>query len=225
MFYDQLTQAVDNSPARANHLADLSHQVWRSWAGGSITDEQATGLAQAIAQKKAEGGSPKYPGGAENRCTAVSVARAAAPSLPKRRNQQSPDKAASIARRRRLASSGGLPPSIAEAFTIGEQAVMRVVTNEVKHKGICSLFIDTIAALSGTSRSTVQRAFRKAKDLGLLLVRERRRGGQKSLSNLISVISHKLREWVKLKDKARASLTCLKPDIRGASKLTHYALS
>ena len=97
--------------------------------------------------------------------------------IPKRKNQQSPEKAASIERRRRLAAAGGLPPTLAEHFTVGEQAAIRVVTNEIKHRGICSLFVDMIAALSGTSRSTVQRALRKAKDLGLLLVRERRRVG------------------------------------------------
>jgi hypothetical protein len=39
-----------------------------------------------------------------------------AASLPKRRKQQSPDKLAFIARQRRLAPSGGLPPNIAQHF-------------------------------------------------------------------------------------------------------------
>jgi hypothetical protein len=81
-----------------------------------------------------------------------------------------------------------------------------------------------IAALSGTSRSTVQRALRKAKDVGLLLVRERRRAGQKSLSNLVSIISHQLRSWLRLKDKGtlspqRPTSSWLQTGMRGASKL------
>jgi hypothetical protein len=45
--------------------------------------------------------------------------------------QRSPDRQASIERRRRLAASGPLPPVMAARFTVSELAVLRIVGDEV----------------------------------------------------------------------------------------------
>ena len=45
-----------------------------------------------------------------------------------------------------------------------------------------------IAALAGVSRSTTQNALRAARRLGLIEVKERRRRGLPSLTNVIKVI-------------------------------------
>ena len=67
------------------------------------------------------------------------------------------------------------------------------------------LHLDCIAARSGTSRSTVQRALREAQLLGLIVVQERRRAGQRSLTNIVRVISQEWRTWLRLSDKGRRS--------------------
>jgi hypothetical protein len=45
-----------------------------------------------------------------------------------KRRSRSPNRAASIARRRVLAASGVMPPAIAAKFTVSEQAVLRIVS-------------------------------------------------------------------------------------------------
>ena len=66
-------------------------------------------LARRIAAKKAP--MSGYPGGSQNPCSLISVARTV---LPKARKQVSPDRQASLERSRRLAAAGGLPPMLAQ---------------------------------------------------------------------------------------------------------------
>jgi hypothetical protein len=116
-----------------------------------------------------------------------------------RRRQRSPDKQASIERRRRLVASGPLPPPLAARFTWGEIAVMRIVGDECRAHGCCTLHIDAIAARAGVHRTTVQNALREAQGKGevpgspIIAVQERRRHGQRSLTNIIRIVS---REWL-----------------------------
>jgi len=116
-----------------------------------------------------------------------------------RRRQRSPDRQASIERRRRLVASGPLPPPLAARFTWGEIAVMRIVGDECRVHGCCTLHIDAIAARAGVHRTTVQNALREAQGRGEMLgspvisLQERRRRGQRSLTNIIRIVS---REWL-----------------------------
>jgi hypothetical protein len=55
-------------------------------------------------------------------------------------------------RRRRLAASGPLPPSLACRFTTGELAVLKVIADHVRHAGRCALCVDDIAARAGVCR-------------------------------------------------------------------------
>ena len=50
-------------------------------------------------------------------------------AFPAHVEQRSPDRQASIERRRRLAASGPLPPAMAARFTVSELAVLRIVAN------------------------------------------------------------------------------------------------
>jgi hypothetical protein len=120
-----------------------------------------------------------------------------APSPPKRR-QRSPDRQASIARRRHLAASGPMPPALAAGFTQAEMAAFRIVTDEVRHHGVCALHIDAIAARAGTCRTTVKNALREARRLNLVTVQERRRRGQKSLTNLVRIVSPEWMAWIRI---------------------------
>src|ERR1700749_1717368 len=116
-----------------------------------------------------------------------------------RRPQRSRDRQASIGRRRRLVASGPLPPPLAARFTWGEIAVMRIVGDECRVHGCCTLHIDAIAARAGVHRTTVQNALREAQGRGevpgspIISVQERRRRGQRSLTNIIRIVS---REWL-----------------------------
>ncbi len=101
-----------------------------------------------------------------------------------------------IERRRRLAASGPLPPALACKFTLSEQAVLRIVGDEYRDKGACTLPIDAIGARAGCCRTTVQNALRQASRLDLITVGERRRPGQPNLPNVIKVVSREWQTWL-----------------------------
>jgi hypothetical protein len=142
------------------------------------------------------------------------------PRGPARRRQRSPDRQASIERRRRLVASGPLPPPVAARFTWGEQAVMRIVGDECRVHGCCTLHIDAIAARSGVHRTTVQNALREAQGRegrpGIITVQERRRRGQRSLTNIIRIVSNDWLNWLHKGPRRDPS----RPSMRVGSKCT-----
>ncbi len=117
--------------------------------------------------------------------------------LAGRKWQRSPDRAASMARKRKLGGSSGMPDTIRHHYTEGERAVLTVIAGEVKHHGLCDLAVDRIAAIAGLSRTTVQNAIREARALGHLSVESRPRKGQKNLTNLVRIVSPEWLAWLK----------------------------
>ncbi len=113
------------------------------------------------------------------------------------------DRARSIRRRRGIAASGMMPGPLAESFTTGEQAALAVIAGEVMEHGTCSLPLDAIAARSGTSRSTVKRAIKQARALGLVHVTERPRPGAKHLPSVIRIVSAAWLAWLKYRTRGR----------------------
>jgi hypothetical protein len=178
MFTDQLTRAI--AAARTPQLDHLSRELWKAYAAGALSDDDAQAAAEAIRARK------------------LASAPTALPP-PKARRQRSPDRQASIARRRHLAASGPMPPALAARFTQAEMAAFRIVSDEVRHHGVCGLHIDTIAARAGTCRTTVKNALREARRLNLVTVQERRRRGQKSLTNLVRIVSRMA--WIRIGGK------------------------
>jgi len=79
---------------------------------------------------------------------------------------------------------------------------MRIVGDECRDHGECRLHIDAIAARAGVHRTTVQNALREAQGKGdtpntpIVRVQERRRPGQRSLTNVISIVSREWRDWL-----------------------------
>ena len=73
-----------------------------------------------------------------------------------------------------MAASGPLPPQLACHFTTSELSVLRVIADEVRHRGFCDRSVPEIAARAGTCVTTVRNALREARVLGLVSVRERR---------------------------------------------------
>jgi hypothetical protein len=88
-------------------------------------------------------------------------------------------------------------------------AAFRIVSDEVRLHGVCGLHIYAIAARAGTCRTVVKNALREARRLGLATVTERRRRGQKSLTNLVRIVSPEWMAWIRI--RGRKSPT---PDIR-----------
>ena len=73
------------------------------------------------------------------------------------------------------------------------------MAREVQARQVCVLPIDAIAPLAGVSRSTVKNALRIAPKLGLIEVRERRRPGLPSLTNVVRVIDSAWLGWLRLR--------------------------
>jgi hypothetical protein len=155
--------------------------IWRLFADGKLTEAEAQAADDAIRRPRP----------------------APRPSLPRLRRQRSPDRQASIERRRRLAASGPLPPALAARFTQGETAALRIIGDECRNHGCCELHIDAIAGRAGVCRTTVQNAIREARQ-GLVTVQERRRRGQRSLTNIIRITSPEWLAWLRHGVRARA---------------------
>jgi hypothetical protein len=168
---------------------DINRRLWQAYAAGEITDTDAGAVSEAVASRrqaiKAAGPKPTRP------------------PTRQRREPRSPDRAASLERKRRVASSGALPPNIAANFTQGEIAALSVIAGEVRRCGHCAMFIDEIAALAGVCRSTVKNAIRLAANLGLLSVTQRRRRGRLSDTNIVEIIDRSWTAWLKLRSKGQ----------------------
>src|SRR3954447_9364014 len=126
MFVEQLRRAVEASP-RAE-LPTISALLWKAFAAGTVSESDAADLSALIEARKA------IP---------------AAPKPAQRRFGSRPRTDASMARRRRWAASGHLPPQIAARFTLAEQSVLAVIAAEHVRNGRCTLVLDHIAALAG----------------------------------------------------------------------------
>jgi hypothetical protein len=180
MFAEQIAGAIER--AQFHELSDLAHKLWKAFGAGHLTEEQAQGLAEQIEAKR-----PKRP-------TGPVMSFKPLPAPPKR--QRSPDKQRSIDRRRELARQSPVPPEHVHAFTTCEHAALTIMVSEIQKHGVCSLCMDAIAALAGTCRTVVRYAQRKGRALGLLYREERRRKGQKSLTNLVRILKPAWRHWV-----------------------------
>lgn len=187
MFKDHITTAL--STARGRVLDDVSRVIWKGLAEGLLSDDEAQAFAEQLhVRRMAEGAaraSQTAPGG-QGRPRSI---------FPPRKPQRPPLRPVAIERRRRLASSGPLPPSIASRFTTGELAVLRIVADEVRDRGECTKTIDAIAARAGVGRTTTQNTLRLAVRLGLVKVEERRQTGAKSLPNRVTVVSPEWKAW------------------------------
>jgi hypothetical protein len=169
--------------AQFHELHDLAHKLWKAHSAGHLADDQAQELAERIEAKK-----PKRQ---------AAEPTSFQPLKAKRPRQRSPDKARSIARRRRLAKYAPIPPELVEHFTTCELAVIYIIVDEILLHGRCSLFIALIAARAGTCDTIVRDAIHKARDKSLLWKEERRRAGQKSQTNIIRIVNRQWGDWLR----------------------------
>jgi hypothetical protein len=186
-----LAAAAAASSTRASD--ELAAKLWKAHGEGCLSDPEASAIIEVI-----EGRRKAFAAGQGFRRPALQKAAGGLPRAA-RRPPRSPDRQASLERRRRQASSGAMPPALAARFTTGEAAVLAVVARACQRMGVCVLPIDAIAALAGVERTTAKNAMRQARRLGLIEVRERRIPGQKSLTNVVKVIAPDWLAWLKHK--------------------------
>src|SRR4051812_11474505 len=107
MLVDQLRQAVEACPK--HQLTHVNQLLWKAFAAGQVTEEQASELSDRLEAKRAIPG-PQRPA--------------------QRRFGSRPRSGASMERRRRWAACGLLPPALAARFTLAETAVLAVAAAE-----------------------------------------------------------------------------------------------
>jgi hypothetical protein len=168
----QIAGAIERAQF-ADELNALARDLWAAHNGGegSLTDAAAQELAERIEARR-----PKTNYKAE--CSTFK--KISAPAA-----QRSPDKQASIERRRRLARASPVPPEYWHRFTQAQHAVMTVVCGDIQQHGYCNWWLAKIAAVAGTCKTVVRAAIDIASELGLLWNHERRRAGQKSGTNIV----------------------------------------
>src|SRR3954454_8950105 len=172
----QLRRAVEASPRV--ELPKVSALLWKAYAAGQVTDDQANELVALIETRKAQ-----------------LVAKMATSRRPVGSRPRAPE---SLARRRRWAASGLLPPNIACRFTLGEQAALAVVAAENRKHGDCRLTNREIADVAGISVTSAKNAIRAAGALNLLAREERRLSAFRNASNVVRIVDPSWRAWLRL---------------------------
>jgi hypothetical protein len=188
--------------AQFHELHDLAHKLWKAHAAGHLDDDTAQGLAERIEAKRRPKPEPT----------------SFKPTIAKPKPQRSPDKQASIERRRRLARQSPVPPELVDKFTQGEHAALTVVCGEIQRCGLCSWCLAKIAAIAGVCKTTVKNAMRKARAAGLLYAKERRRRGQKSLTNIVRVLRKSWGAWLRYTGGKKFASTTYKDSKYGAGR-------
>jgi len=184
MLVEEMRAALAAAPRE--RLCDLSKALWQAFSAGAVSEADAEQLSELIEARRAV-----PPLAARQGAITCEEHR-----FPARKPQRPPVRSVAIERRRRLAASGPMPPALAARFTTGELAVLRIVADEFRDRGTCSLCLDAIAARAGVSRSLAKGAIREARRLGMLEVIERRRTGAKSLPNVVRVIDREWLAWI-----------------------------
>jgi len=191
---DQLATAIE--AAHVGEFDRLGCSIWVAHGAGQLTDDEASGLAEALQARRTTNRPPPAVGAAL--CTNKLTFKRA-------RYQRSPDRAASVGRRRLLAASGPMPPALAQNYTGCELAVLKIVADEVSAKGYCDLDIAQIAARAGVCKSTVRNAMRAAELDCLIKILRRPRPGLKHLTNIITIIRAEWKQWVASRPRRRVS--------------------
>jgi hypothetical protein len=186
-------------------LDGFARTVWQRWGAKEVTDEQAQSLAEAIEARKREVRGVDTVAQRAPHVAAQAKAQGRPSHFPpKRKATRSPDRRASIERRRLLAASGPMPPQLSCQFTTGELAVLRLVADEARAKRHCTLTLGELAARAGVGITTARNALHEAAGHGYLTIEERRRDKRPNLSNVVRVVS---REWLVWIERGRKSLS------------------
>jgi hypothetical protein len=205
----QIASAIEL--AQFHQLNDLSRDLWKAYGAECLTEDEAQELAEAIEAKKPKRTCPTAARAGVDEPSSFKPVKAPRPC------QRSPDKQASIDRRRELARQSPVPPEHVHKFTLSEHAAMTILVGEVGKHGVCSLCMAAIAALAGTCRTVVRNTINKGRALGLLYRKERRRCGQKSLTNLVRILRPSWQHWLNWIGRRKTGTTKDKDSKYGAA--------
>jgi len=205
MVFDQMRSAVE--AAALDRLGEVTTAVWKAYGAGGLTDteaEQLDGLINARRGAARAATTKAQPLAAVAAQLVPAVApppsgEGVPPSRTHHRKGSRPRTPDSLARRRRMAAGGYLPPALAAAFTGGELAVLAVIALEVGKRGSCTLALGHIAALAGVCLTVAKRALRQARTLGLVDVEERRLSRSRNDTNIVRIVSREWAAWLRLR--------------------------
>jgi hypothetical protein len=195
-FAEHFRAAIET--AASTDLDGLARKLWAAHGAGGVSDGQAQQLQELIQSKRRP-----LPG--------LRDLTAMAPRYYIRRSpeQRSPDRRASLLRRREHSATGPLPPHLATGFTTGELAVLKVISDEWLAHGACDRSLNELAARAGVCHSLARRAVRLAEFEGLITVMRRPRSGRKHLTNIIRVVRAEWLDWLhKGRRKTYATAAC-----------------
>jgi hypothetical protein len=215
--YNALATAIEG--AARSQLDDYSRQIWKAHGAGIVCDDQAQQLAELIQSRR--GLRP----GARSLVAASTPALTRHYTIQRSPEQRSPDRQASLRRRRAHAATGPLPPSLATHFTTGELAALKIVADECLAHGVCDLSRNEIASRAGVSKTVAKRALKLAEvEHSMITVERRPRSGRKHLTSITRIIRTEWLDWLgKGHRKAYAIKACTRakpdfPQVRGAEK-------
>jgi hypothetical protein len=186
MFAETVAVAIDGARTLAR-LDHLSRSIWQGLTAGAVNDEDAQQLAERLHARR---------GVVRGDIVPVGIPAGRPSIFPPRRAQRPPLRPVAITRRRHLAASGPMPPALACRFTVGELAVLRIVSDEVRQHGHCDRTLAELAARAGVCRDLARRVLRMASRDGLITIEERRREGRRNLPNVVRIISREWLAWI-----------------------------
>lgn len=179
MFYEEIRRKAEEAPRAA--MPAVTAALWQAFSDGKVSEAEAGVLCELIEARTITPNPHRSP------------ARARGGSRPRTD--------ASMARRRRWAASGRLPPGLAARFTLAEQAVLSLVAAETARRKDCRLAVGHLAAIAGVAETTVRNAIREARKLGLVTVEERRVTGFRNDTNVVRIVSAEWSAWLRLARK------------------------
>lgn len=195
MICSMFASMIRSAPQTA--LDTLFKDVTAVWAKAGLTDDEASELYAAIQQRR-----PKRRERPSLLAPPYVFPLPAGPFSMHRHLPCSPDRLASIFRRRRCASSGAMPPHLAKEFRESARALMGVLVQEVHKHGHCARSIAELAARAGICHTSAKQALRTAERLELIEIKRRPRPGQKNLTNIVTIRSPEWQLWIERKSRS-----------------------
>jgi hypothetical protein len=167
-----------------HHNDQFITDIWKACRDGKISFEQAGQIQEHLSNRPSSSADKDH-----LRKITKTPRRRAGTHFPPRRHQVSPDRLASLEKRRGLGSrtEALIPEHIPIQFSEAKRAVLMVIAKELV-RAACNLPIDKIAWLAGVCARTVQNTLAELKRFGLVRVLERRVPGGKSQTNIVTVV-------------------------------------
>lgn len=174
-------------------LDDFSRQVWKLSSEGKISDEDAVRLSEKVDVRRDNLKKARSEGLAPPR-----------DYYPKRQKSERSRTEAAIgprdpvrwARKRRLGDMASIRPEFRDRFTEGERAALYIIMSDWRQHRRCTRSVKEIGDRAGVGPTTVRNALRKASQLGLIRITERRQWRAKNLPNVIVVVHHRQIDWI-----------------------------